>query len=116
MIAEVYYKTSNNPEHLNFAKGQIDYMLGSNPMNMSYEVGFVDKYPQFPHHRAASGWTQLETDGEPDQNDNYTDNIEDYQHTEVAIDYNSGFVGALAGMTKYYGQNQTPEKMSDLKL
>jgi hypothetical protein len=25
-------------------------------------------------------------------------------------------VGALAGMTKYYGQNQTPEKMSDLKL
>jgi endoglucanase len=129
MLAEVYYKTSNNPEYLNFAKGQIDYMLGSNPMNMSYEVGFGDKYPQFPHHRAASGWTQLETDGEPekhilygglvggpDQNDNYTDNIEDYQHTEVAIDYNSGFVGALAGMTKYYGQNQTPEKMSDLKL
>ena len=26
-----------------------------------------------------------------------------YQYTEVAIDYNAGFVGALAGMIKYSG-------------
>ncbi|URZ01439.1 glycoside hydrolase family 9 protein [Clostridium felsineum] len=128
MLALVYYKTSNESRALDLAKGQIDYILGSNPQGMSYEVGFGDKYPKFPHHRAASG--RNETAGEkktqpekhilygalvggPDESDNYQDNIEDYQHSEVAIDYNAGFVGALAGISNYFGQGQTVEKIND---
>lgn len=33
---------------------QADYVLGNNPMKMSFLVGYGDKYPQFVHHRGAS--------------------------------------------------------------
>lgn len=33
---------------------QADYVLGDNPMKMSFLVGYGDKYPQFVHHRGAS--------------------------------------------------------------
>lgn len=132
MFALVYYKTSNDPKDLNFASGQINYLLGVNPKNYSYEVGFGSSYPNFPHHRAASGRcefaplnekkTQPEKNiiygalvGGPDMSDQYADNIEDYASSEVGIDYNAGFVGALAGMTKYYGANQSPEIIPGLK-
>ncbi|BAT77696.1 hypothetical protein LR48_Vigan09g030900 [Vigna angularis] len=37
-----------------FAKSQADYVLGKNPMGMSFLVGYGDKFPQFVHHRGAS--------------------------------------------------------------
>uniref|UniRef100_A0A1J3J794 Endoglucanase n=1 Tax=Noccaea caerulescens TaxID=107243 RepID=A0A1J3J794_NOCCA len=37
-----------------FAKSQADYMLGKNPLGMSFVVGYGDKYPEFVHHRGAS--------------------------------------------------------------
>ncbi|XP_048331882.1 endoglucanase 10 [Ziziphus jujuba] len=37
-----------------FVKSQADYVLGDNPMKMSYLVGYGDKYPQYVHHRGAS--------------------------------------------------------------
>lgn len=33
---------------------QVNYVLGENPMKMSYLVGYGDKYPQYVHHRGAS--------------------------------------------------------------
>ncbi|CAH9121638.1 unnamed protein product [Cuscuta epithymum] len=39
---------------IDFAKSQVDYVLGDNPMNMSYMVGYGEKYPQRIHHRASS--------------------------------------------------------------
>ncbi|CAL5322194.1 unnamed protein product [Camellia sinensis] len=33
---------------------QIDYILGANPMNMSYVVGYGNKYPKHVNHRGAS--------------------------------------------------------------
>ncbi|KAK9143263.1 hypothetical protein Syun_012663 [Stephania yunnanensis] len=33
---------------------QADYILGSNPMNMSYMVGYGDRFPEKIHHRASS--------------------------------------------------------------
>ncbi|KAF5746100.1 endoglucanase 11-like [Tripterygium wilfordii] len=44
----------DHEEILNFAKSQVDYILGSNPMNMSYLVGYGPKYPTRVHHRGAS--------------------------------------------------------------
>lgn len=41
--------------------------------------------------------------GGPDQDDQYEDDRSDYVHNEVAVDYNAGFQGALAGIiTKLY--------------
>ncbi|KAL8167822.1 hypothetical protein V2J09_009321 [Rumex salicifolius] len=37
-----------------FAKKQMDYILGKNPQQMSYMVGFGTKFPKQPHHRGAS--------------------------------------------------------------
>ncbi|KAL4187577.1 hypothetical protein AMTRI_Chr09g39700 [Amborella trichopoda] len=36
------------------AKRQVDYILGDNPMNMSYMVGYGDRYPLKIHHRGSS--------------------------------------------------------------
>ncbi|XP_074286976.1 endoglucanase 2-like [Silene latifolia] len=37
-----------------FAISQADYVLGKNPMKLSYLVGYGDKFPQYVHHRGAS--------------------------------------------------------------
>lgn len=125
-LALVYNKTNPNQKYVDFAKGQIDYILGSNPNKMSYMVGFGSNYPKFPHHRAASGRLEGEPANEtkkdperhilygalvggPKDDDSYSDVIEDYVYTEVGLDYNAGLVGALAGMTDLYGASQKAE-------
>lgn len=42
--------------------------------------------------------------GGPDQSDNFPDKREDYQRSEVALDYNAGFTGAVAGLA-FYAEN-----------
>ncbi|XXG40257.1 hypothetical protein AAC387_Pa01g1025 [Persea americana] len=37
-----------------FVISQVDYVLGDNPMKMSYLVGYGSKYPEQVHHRGAS--------------------------------------------------------------
>lgn len=111
--------SSKATTYRNFLKQQINYILGDNPQNISYEVGFGNKYPQFPHHRTAHGsWNNDNVNptpakerhilygalvGGPDYNGNYEDKLLDYTRNEVACDYNAGFVGALSKMYKLYG-------------
>ncbi|XP_021910006.1 endoglucanase 8 [Carica papaya] len=48
-------ETSASPALLKtLAKRQVDYILGDNPMRMSYMVGYGARYPQRIHHRASS--------------------------------------------------------------
>ncbi|HEX2926513.1 MAG TPA: glycoside hydrolase family 9 protein, partial [Ruminiclostridium sp.] len=105
-----------------WAKSQTDYILGDNPQGRCYEVGYSDISAKHPHHRAAHGsktlsmldpkehrhtlWGALV--GGPDSADKHVDETTDFVYNEVAIDYNAGFVGALAGLYKYYGQGQKP--------
>jgi hypothetical protein len=126
MVQLVYYKYTGDKSCLDFAKNQIDYILGKNPNNMSYVVGFGDNYPKFPHHRAASGRlegppadeTKLSPErhilygalvGGADMKDEYHDVVDEYVYSETGLDYNAGLVGALAGISKYFGENQVPE-------
>ncbi|KAL0382294.1 UNVERIFIED_CONTAM: Endoglucanase 8 [Sesamum calycinum] len=37
-----------------FTRKQVDYILGDNPLNISYMVGYGTKFPQRIHHRASS--------------------------------------------------------------
>ncbi|XP_050216190.1 endoglucanase 16 [Mercurialis annua] len=39
---------------MNFARSQMDYLLGNNPQKRSYMVGFGNNPPKQPHHRGAS--------------------------------------------------------------
>ena len=127
LCALVYMK--NHPGRTDFgqwARSQMEYLMGRNPMGYSYIVGYgYEKglpYAHHPHHRAAHGsktnsmndpaehrhilWGALA--GGPDKNDYHIDSTTEYAYNEVAVDYNAAFVGACAGLYKYYGQGQEP--------
>jgi hypothetical protein len=102
-----------------FAKRQIHYALGENPMNRSYVVGFGNNPPVNPHHRGAHGsWNNNIANpplnrnvlygalvaGPTAANDSaYSDLRTDYVANEVALDYNAGFTGAIARLVQYNG-------------
>lgn len=95
----------------------MNYILGSNPANRSYVVGFGNNPPQHPHHRTAhSSWADSLSVpanhrhvlygalvGGPNRSGVYNDVIGDYQSNEVATDYNAGFTGALARLVQEFG-------------
>ena len=108
-----------------FAKKQFDYFFGDNKLGLSYVLG-MGKNPKTVHHRGASGihddhWNSLGSsvadgyqteyahvlygalEGGPNQDGSFTDKVESYQNTEVAIDYNAGFTAALCGMIQLHG-------------
>jgi endoglucanase len=120
--------------YTNWAMGQMNYIMGDNPANWSYIVGFGSKTPyvgaevgggataaSHPHQGDAQGsltnnqsvpltdnhilWGALV--GGPSPTDQPDDLTTDFVLNEVAVDYNAAFVGALAGLWQYYGQSQT---------
>lgn len=100
-----------------FAVRQIEYMLGDNPRNSSYVIGYGNNAPTKPHHRTAHGsWNDAINDpvenrhtlygalvGGPDDSDNYSDSRDDYIRNEVATDYNAGFTSAVARLYLEFG-------------
>lgn len=116
-----------------FAKSQVDYILGNNPMKMSYMVGFGSKYPQQLHHRGSSipsihthtakvdcnqGYSSWYSSnqpnpnvhvgaivGGPDSNDRFNDVRSEYSHSEPTTYMNAAFVGSVAALL-----HQTEEK------
>ncbi|KAF5733886.1 putative Endo-1 4-beta-glucanase [Tripterygium wilfordii] len=104
-----------------FSLSQVNYILGDNPMKMSYVVGFGDHYPTKVHHRSASipwdgqyhscpegdRWLYSKDPnpnvllgamvGGPDQSDNFFDDRSKPQFTEPTISSNAGLVAALIG-------------------
>jgi hypothetical protein len=119
-LAFLYAQTPGAPQSdlaRRFATRQIRYMLGENPRQSSYVVGFGNNPPQRAHHRAASGTTNP---GDPAPNRHilygalvggpsapddfaYLDDRGNYITNEVALDYNAGFTGALAALAAEHG-------------
>ncbi|XP_067947736.1 endoglucanase G-like isoform X2 [Watersipora subatra] len=113
----------NEQAYRDFAKSQIDYMLGLVDGGRSYVVGFDSESPKRAHHRAAScplpeddatcNWADYHDDvdnpntlygalvGGPDANDLYIDERTDFTKNGVSCDYNAGFTGALAGLLHF---------------
>lgn len=107
-----------------FAKQQIHYILGWNPLGMSFMVGFGDRYPQQAHHRGSSIVSIYETTskvsctegfmvwfrrqapnpneltgavvGGPDRYDNFEDYRADSCKLEPTTYINAPLVGVLA--------------------
>ncbi|KAK1611582.1 hypothetical protein QYE76_035255 [Lolium multiflorum] len=100
----------------NFAQSQADYVLGDNPMKLSYLVGYGDSYPQRVHHRGASIPADVDTGcggqewlntaeanpnvamgalvGGPFKNDSFVDERQNVMQNE-ATTYNSALVVGL---------------------
>uniref|UniRef100_A0A2N9FYS0 Endoglucanase n=1 Tax=Fagus sylvatica TaxID=28930 RepID=A0A2N9FYS0_FAGSY len=113
-----------NPDMLiKVAKGQTDYILGNNPLGMSYMVGFGQKFPQKIHHRGSTlpsidshpqrmgcrdGDQYFNSDkptineltgalvGGPAKDDSFKDTRLDVSQSEPTTYLNSPFVGVLA--------------------
>uniref|UniRef100_A0A6I9QMZ9 Endoglucanase n=2 Tax=Elaeis guineensis var. tenera TaxID=51953 RepID=A0A6I9QMZ9_ELAGV len=125
-IGEVQCSSANftNAQIRAFAKSQVDYILGNNPLGYSYMVGFGTKYPKRIHHRGASipsikyhpakvacgeGFADyFNTDnpnanihvgaivGGPNSGDAFGDVRSESIHSEPTTYMNAAFLGALA--------------------
>lgn len=131
-MSNLIYKTTLNIlllddiiiNHLLLITFQVDYILGNNPKQMSYMVGFGKNYPQQVHHRGASivsikkdkrpvtcqegfdKWFNKNAPnpnviygaivGGPDINDYYNDSRANFQQTEPATANTAPLVGVLA--------------------
>ena len=105
-------KENNTSDYQAWALGQMQYLMGSNKDKRNFIVGYNENSPKYIHHRAASGYNDVNANattplkytiygalaGGPNDQDKYIDKANEYQYAEVAIDYNAGFVGALAGL------------------
>ncbi|KAK4785421.1 hypothetical protein SAY86_002110 [Trapa natans] len=113
------------------AKQQVDYLLGDNPLKMSYMVGYGPLYPQRIHHRGSSlpsvaahpakiqcsaGFDFMKSSapnpnilvgavvGGPDKDDRFPDQRPDYEQSEPTTYINAPLVGALAYLAHSFGQ------------
>jgi len=117
-LSMLWFKRSKVAKYREWAKSQIDFMLGDNSNGFSYVIGIGSRYPKNPHHRAAHGsfgdsmavpsetrhvlygalvGGHMNTSGIA-----YNDDRNDYQSNEVACDYNAGLSGALAGLVETF--------------
>ncbi|XP_068650313.1 endoglucanase 8-like [Aristolochia californica] len=111
---------------INLAKSQVDYILGHNPLKMSYMVGYGKKFPRRIHHRGSSlpsvdanasalgcrGGTPFFMAPSPDPNllmgavvggpnktDGYDESRTDFRQSEPTTYINAPLVGLLAFFT-----------------
>lgn len=108
-----------------FGKKQIDYILGDNPANRSYVVGFGKDFPINVHHRTSHGsWADdMKTPaqqrhvlygavvGGPAADTDYVEDRGNYVLNEVATDYNAGFTSATAILFGQYGGPALPDSV-----
>ncbi|KAI5073534.1 hypothetical protein GOP47_0011547 [Adiantum capillus-veneris] len=107
----------------NFARSQIDYILGDNPNKMSYVVGYGKRYPTHIHHRGASIPSNVGSRGcttalkyrdtkspnphvlvgamvgGPDSHDRFSDVRTNYNFTEPTIVGNAFLTAALVALS-----------------
>lgn len=115
----------------NIAKKQVDYLLGDNPLKMSFMVGYGARYPQRIHHRGSSlpsvsnhpskiecrsGFSVMSSQapnpnvlvgavvGGPDEHDRFPDERSDYEQSEPATYINAPLVGTLTYLAHSFGQ------------
>ncbi|MBE6842783.1 MAG: hypothetical protein E7510_08155 [Ruminococcus sp.] len=106
---------NSNADYGAWCQNQMDYLLGKNPANTCFVVGYASNSASKPHHRACSGTSNAEDNspskyvlvgalvgGPSDAGGTYQDSRADYVCNEVAVDYNAGLVGAAAGLYSIY--------------
>ncbi|CAH8307382.1 unnamed protein product [Eruca vesicaria subsp. sativa] len=120
-----------------FAKSQIDYILGDNPLKMSYIVGFGKKFPRNVYHRGATipndkkkrscreGLKYRDSKspnpnnitgamvGGPNKSDQFHDIRSNYNSSEPTMSGNAGIVAALISLTSSGGYQIDKNTMFD---
>ena len=113
------YRLNGQEDYLRAAQSGLDYVLGRNPLGLSYVTGFGARSPLFPHHRPSQadgvaapvpgfvvGGPQA---GQQDKGDcppypsalpalSYIDHVCSYASNEVAINWNAPLVYVSAAL------------------
>ncbi|KAJ6599199.1 glycoside hydrolase family 9 protein [Mycena vulgaris] len=111
--AQMASTSEKKAAYAGFAQGQLDYVLGKNPMSVPYIVGSNPNSPSNPHSAMASGGNDIgniDTSppqeayvlygavvGGPDAHGRFYDIRSDWPQTEIALDYNAPML-TLAAM------------------
>ena len=117
-----------NSEYSNFATRQVNYVLGENPENFSFMIGFGDNYPLRPHHRGShpiEGASETEiaqnilhgaiVGGPSKANiDTYNDLRTDVRTNEVGTGYNAPFASAAIQQYDDFGGDPLSESELDM--
>ena len=118
-----------NLEFDEFAIGQLNYILGDNPPEMSYVIGFGDRYPLAPHHRGShpingSNPTDPAQNllvgalvGGPGSSDDFShnDRRDDFKTNEVATGYNAPLAAAtIRAYDKFGGKSLSNSELSQI--
>ncbi|MCR5543504.1 MAG: glycoside hydrolase family 9 protein [Eubacterium sp.] len=122
-----YDRRNNKSAYSAWAAEQMDYILGNNNKKICYVIGYSSNSAKHPHHRAASGYTGWDYHnnnmlpqhtiigtliGGPDETGGYVDSANQFRYSEVALDFQSSFVGALIAL---YHVHKNDEEL-DLSL
>ena len=118
-IGEWYHdKVEPTPRYSEFAKNQLDYLLGNNPRGYSYVVGYGNNYPVRPHHRGSAYPQPVDNSQTPNthtlwgalvgglvESNDYAhyDVRNDYVANEVGISYNAPLAAASVQQYDNYG-------------
>jgi endoglucanase len=103
MNLQVAYRLDARPEYLDAAVQQVDHVLGRNHYGRSQVTGVGHHPPLFPHHRpsvadtAAAPWPGLLVGGAHPTPSDWVDESTDYRTNEVAINWSTALIYALAG-------------------
>ncbi|KAJ3693269.1 hypothetical protein LUZ60_008749 [Juncus effusus] len=131
-------------EVFSFAKTQADYILGSNPNNFSYLVGFGPEHPKRVHHRGASTIAYKKDDdfigctqgydawhygdkenpneltgaivGGPNLKDEFKDSRGNYVQTEACTYNTAPMVGIFAKLNQLEKQKEQQQQQHELQL
>lgn len=117
VASDTVLSDSDTSAYVKFYEEQINFVLGDNPDNRSYVVGYGENSPKNPHHRTAhASWKNdlaiPDTNrhilygalvGGPNEDGTYKDDRQNYVNNEVATDYNAGFTAILCKMISKYG-------------
>ena len=115
-------------KYSNFANSQVDYVLGDNPADFSYVVGFGDNYAKRTHHRGSAGTAPMDSSSR--ENDNllygavvggpgavddfsHNDRRDDWVTNEVGTSYNAPFAGAAIQQYENLGGDPLSESELD---
>ncbi len=120
MVLLSAYSIYKNPEYLEAAKANLDYLLGRNPTGYCYVTGFGSKPTMNPHHRTSqSDGIENPVPGflaggpQPEQQDkcanyksklpalSYLDEMCSYSTNEVTINWNAPLVFDVAAIQYY---------------
>ncbi|NJR46762.1 MAG: cellulase, partial [Hyellaceae cyanobacterium CSU_1_1] len=121
-------KVEANSKYSDFAHKQVDYVLGDNPRNYSYMVGFGNNYPQRTHHRGSADTAPLDGSDRPNDHLLYgavvggPGTVDDFSHNdrrndwvtnEVGTGYNAPFASAAIQQYENLGGDPLSESQLD---